>query len=255
MCPAAVLVDLDSVGHVDFLVPHLVRQDSHHSTLAGEGAANLPVDDPRPRESVHELREGLPHRGKELQELAEARNAVVGRKELGEDEAAGCGACEDDAVLCGGPRQGCKRRWRSLDLEIRALHHLLDEARDRDRKRETSLPSVRCDEAQEEQELLLDLHLSRTLVDEVEAFRRAVEGDAEVRTDGRNEPLHLAERLRQSGSGRRRAELTDICLGRDDLDSEVAEDERDHQRGRRVRIADYDAEPPRADRICVERCE
>ena len=49
-----------------------------------------------------------------------------------------------------------------------SLHHLLYEARDCDRKRETSLPSVRCDEAQEEQELLLDLHLARTLVDEVQ---------------------------------------------------------------------------------------
>ena len=59
---------------------------------------------------------------------------------------------------------------------------------------------VRREQAQEEQQRLLDRDLVRLLVDEVEPLGRAVEDGAEVGADRRDEPLRLADRLRSRAS-------------------------------------------------------
>ena len=79
----------------------------------------------------------------------------------------------------------------------------LDAARDRDRERRPSLPAARADQAQEEQQRLLDGDLAALLVDEEEPLARAVEDGAEVGADRADEPLRLPDRLAQRD--RRRA--------------------------------------------------
>ena len=105
---------------------------------------------------------------------------------------------------------------------------------------------------QEEEELLLDGHLVRLLVDEVDPLARAVEDDAEVGADRRDEPLRLAERLADA-VGRARRPLAAVRVRGDRLDAERAEHDRQDERGRRVRVVDDDAEAARADRLDVER--
>ena len=58
---------------------------------------------------------------------------------------------------------------------------------------ELAVPAVRAEQAQEEEQRLLDRDLVALLVDEVEPFRRPVEDDAEVRPDRGHEPLRLAD--------------------------------------------------------------
>ena len=169
-CPAAVLVDLDAVGHVQFFLSRIWPvEDSHHSTLAGEGAANLPVDDLRPRRASTSSERGFRTGASSSRSLQ--RLVMPSRQEgtRGRRSRRLAGACKDDAVLRGGARVRpasdagvCRTSNPSRSPFPRrdSVHG--------DRKRETSLPPVRCDEAQEEQELLLDLHLSCTLVDEVD---------------------------------------------------------------------------------------
>ena len=62
------------------------------------------------------------------------------------------------------------------------------------------MPAVRAEEAQEEQQRLLDRDLVALLVDEVEPFCRAVEGSAEVRPDRGDQLLRLADQARSDVS-------------------------------------------------------
>ena len=54
---------------------------------------------------------------------------------------------------------------------------------------------VRADQAQVEQQRLVDRHVLRLLVDEVDPLGRAVEDDAHLGADGAHEVLRLADRL------------------------------------------------------------
>ena len=61
-----------------------------------------------------------------------------------------------------------------------------------------------ADQAQEEQQRLLDRNLAALLVDEVEPLGRAVEDDAEIGADRGDELLGLPDRLAQRGRSRGR---------------------------------------------------
>src|SRR5207302_10730424 len=62
-------------------------------------------------------------------------------------------------------------------------------------KGKIAAPPDGADQAQKEQQGLLDRNLAPALVDEIEALRRAVEDDAEIPYDSGNEPLDLTDRL------------------------------------------------------------
>ena len=125
---------------------------------------------------------------------------------------------------------------------------------DGDREGELAAVAVRAaaDQAQIEQERLLDGHLARLLVDQVEPLARAVEDGAEVGAHRGHEPLRLADR-------RREAVAVGVAVARervrgDDLDAERAEDERqDVGRGREA-VVDDDAEAARADLLRRRPC-
>ena len=94
---------------------------------------------------------------------------------------------------------------RALDLELGALDELVDEARHRRREGEPAPLPVGGEQAQEEQELLLDRHLAGLVVDEEDPLGGRVEHGAEVGADGRDEALRLPERLGERRPSRRRA--------------------------------------------------
>ena len=85
--------------------------------LRAHGQRICPVPDRRDGQVGGERRERLVERRQELQQLAQARDAVVGGQEVREEEAAARRAREDDAVA--GRRRGERgeRRGRALDLE------------------------------------------------------------------------------------------------------------------------------------------
>ena len=85
-----------------------------------------------------------------------------------------------------------------MTFELRPADELVDEARHRRREGEPPALSVRAEQAEEEQQLLLDRNFARLVVDEVDALAALVEDDAEVGADRRDQPLRLAERLRQA---------------------------------------------------------
>ena len=57
------------------------------------------------------------------------------------------------------------------------------------------MAAVRADQAQVEQERLVDRHVLRLLVDEVDPLGGAVEDDAHLGADRADEVLRLADRL------------------------------------------------------------
>ena len=152
----------------------------------------------------------------------------------------------------GDPRQLAQRGRRAHDLEAAALDELVDLARHRDRERELAAPAVRSDQAQEEQQRLLDRDLVAALVDQVEALGGTVEDGAEIRADRRDELLRLPDQAAQLAARLLRLVRRE-GVRRDRLDAERPQDERQHERGRRVAVVDDDAELPRADRLDVER--
>ena len=96
-------------------------------------------------------------------------------------------------------------------------------------------------------------NLAGALVDEVEPLAGRIEGDAEIGADRLDETLDVADRLADGRRSRHRRALPDVRLRLDGLDPELTEHERHHERGRRERVADHDAEAARADRFDVER--
>jgi len=94
-------------------------------------------------EARDELGQGLLDRREELEEVAETRDAVVGRQELREHEAAAHGAGKDDAVVGRCAREGGEGSRRPRHFKLRSLDERLREARDSDRKREPPALPVR----------------------------------------------------------------------------------------------------------------
>ena len=118
------------------------------------------------------------------------------------------------------------------------------------------MAAVRAEQAEEEQQRLLDRHLVRLLVDEIEPLGRAVEDGAEVGADHRHEPLRLADRGREPG--RRVGVVGPLAgerVGGDDLDAERAEHERQDVRGAGEAVVDDDAEAAVAHGVDVDRRE
>ena len=137
-------------------------------------------------------------------------------------------------------------------LELRPADELVDEARDRRREGEPPALSVRAEQAEEEQQLLLDRHFARLVVDEVDALAALVEDDAEVGADRCDQPLRLAERLRQArGDGNRG--LAAVRVRSNGLHAERSEHHRQDERGGGLRVVDDDAERARVDGVGVER--
>ena len=79
------------------------------------------------------------------------------------------------------------------------------------------------------------------LVDEVEPLAGLVEDGAEVGADRGDEPLQCARSPARSDS-RSASSLGEEAVRRDRLDAERADDERQHERGRRVAVVDDDPE-------------
>ena len=178
--PAALVEQLDPVGEVEVAACETLVQHAHHEALERPRAGHLVVDERRLRQLGHELRQRPVDGRQQLEQLREARNRVVAGQELGEDVAAAHGAREDDAALGRGARQLRQRGRRPHDLELRVLDEPLDLARHGHREGELAVAAVRAEQAEEEEQRLLDRHLVRLLVDEVEPLGRAVEDRAEI---------------------------------------------------------------------------
>ena len=112
--------------------------------FSAQGHGELAVDERRRGQLRDELGERPPDRREQLEQLAEARDRVVGRQELREDVAASDGAGEDDAVLGRGLRQIGERGGRPDDLEPTALEQPVDLARDGDREGELARACRSC---------------------------------------------------------------------------------------------------------------
>ena len=224
------------------------------SPLSAQGHGNLVMDERRLGELGDELGQRPVDGCEQLEQLREARDGVVARQELREDVAAADGSREDHPSLrCGACELGEGRRG-PHDLKLRVLDEPFDLARHGHGERELSVPPVRAEEAEEQQQRLLDGHLARLLVDEVQPFGGTVEDRAEIRPDHGHEPLRLADRGRESGrSVRVLGPLPGECVGGDDLDSERAEHERQHVRRAGEAVIDDDPELPGTHRFGVDR--
>ena len=156
---------------------------------------------------------------------------------------------------CGGRlRQLAEGRGRPDHLEAAALDDLVDLARDGDRERELPALAVRADQPKVEEQRLLDRDLVSALVDQIEPLGGPVEDHAEVRADRGDELLGLADQAAQARGGAVRARRAER-VGCDRLDVQRTEDDREHERGRRVAVVDDDPVRPAADRLLVERLE
>ena len=191
--PATLVEDLDPVLQVDVTILEPLGEDAHDEPFLRPGARHLPVHDVRDRELRDELRQLAVDRRQELEELAEARNRVVGGEELREDVAAADGAGEDHSVLGRGLGQLGERGRGADDLEAAAFDEPVDLARHRHRERELADPSVAPDQAEVQQQGLFDGDLPRLVVDQVEALGGPVEDDAQVGSDGSDEAFRLAD--------------------------------------------------------------
>src|SRR5207237_9148275 len=97
------------------------------SSVTGVQTCALPisaVDERARRQLRDELGERLPRRSEQLEQVAQARDRVVGRQELREDVAAADRAREADAVLRRGARQPGERGGRAAQLRRAALDDL-----------------------------------------------------------------------------------------------------------------------------------
>ena len=248
--PAAPVEHLDPVEQIELAIAQPLGQHAHDRALERPRARQAPAHEGARGQLGDELGERLLHRCEQLQQVAEARDGVVGRQELREDVAAADRSGEDDAVLGGGAGQLGERGRRADHLEAAALDDLLDAARDRDRERELAAVAVRAQQAQEEQQRPLERHLVGLLVDQEEPLARAVEDDAEVGADRADQPLRLVERLPQRDDALRAVGGELVRAHR--LDPERAEQERQHERGRRAAVVDHEAEAPPANGVHVE---
>src|SRR5437764_434497 len=134
-------------------------------------------------------------------------------------------ACESASVFSGVMRQLGEAHGRADDLEPSPLCHSVDLARDRDWECELAATAVRADQAQEEEQRLLDGDLAALLVDQEEALAGAVEDGAEISCHGGDEPFRLADRLGQ-GRGARGGGVRDECVGADRLDAKWSQHQR-----------------------------
>src|SRR5919108_2744858 len=252
--PASRVEDLDPVAEVDVPALQTLGQHAHDESLLRPGARHLPVDDVRRGKLGDELRQRTVRSCEQLEELAEARDGVVGRQEFREHVAAADGAREDDAVLGRRLRQRGERRGCADDLEAAALDDSLDLACDGDREGKLAAPAVAPDQPEVQQERLLDRDFARRVVNEIHPLGRPVENDAEVSADRADKALRLADeapqRRRLAGSNVRRERMRG-----DGLDTERPQEQRQDERGRRVAVVDDDPEAPAADRFHVEACE
>ena len=128
---------------------------------------------------------------------------------------------------------------------------LVDLARDRDRECGLPVRPAFGEQAHEQEQRLVDGNLVALLVHEVEPLAGLVEDGAEIGTDRRHEALRVPDRLRQALANGRL--LREEAMGRDRLDAERADDERQHERRRGVAVVDDDPEPPLAHRGAVDR--
>ena len=183
------------------------------SPFSAHGHGELAVDDGRARQLGDELRERPLDRREQLEQLAEARHRVVGRQELREDVAAADRAAKTTpSSAVAALRQLGRSGGRAHDLEAARSASSLDVARDRDRERRPCrCQPARADQAQEEQQRLLDRDLAALLVDEEEPLAGAVEDRAEVGADRADEPLRLADRLAQRDARSRVASVVNPC--------------------------------------------
>ena len=188
------------------------------------------MDERRRGQLGDELREGPVERREQLEQLAEAGDGVVGGQELREDVAAAERAGEDDAVLGGRRASAPRARWASSRPRARALHESVDLARDGDREHELASRAARADQAQEEQQRLVDRDLAAR-----SSIRRAARRRGRRRRRDRPRPRRRAASPRRSTRAARAAPLARCeAVRRDGLDAERPEQER-HDVGRRPR--------------------
>src|SRR5207237_777564 len=122
------------------------------------------------------------------------------------------------------------------------------------REGDVAATPIRADQPQKQQQALLDRDFTAALIDEVQPLRSAVEHDAEVGTDGRNELLDLADRLAQQ----RRAGIAAVgreSVRRHRFDAEWPQQQRQHKRRSREAVVDYEPKAARADRVDVDAGE
>ena len=166
LSPAALVEHLDPVGEVELAAGQALVQDAHDEPLERPRARDLVVDERRRGQLGHELRQRPVDGREQLEQLREARDRVVAGQELGEDVAAADGAGEDDVFLA--PRRASDS---GSDAGVRttssseSVDERVDLARHGDREGELAATAVRADQAQEEQQRLLDRHLVGLLVD------------------------------------------------------------------------------------------
>src|SRR6266700_2501796 len=250
--PAAFLEDLDPVRQIELPVAQPLTEDAHHEPLHRPRARQLAVDERRDWQLADKLRERPARRREQLQQLAQARDGVVGGQELRKDVAAAERAGEDDAVLGGELGQLGDTRRGSDDLEPGSFRHFVDLARDSDREGELAAPAVGAEQPDQEQQRLLDGDLPASLVDQEEPLGGPVEDGAEIRTDRGNEPLRLTDgfpQRRRAGGGR----VGNKGVRGDRLGTEGSEHERQHVGGGRVTVVDDDPETALPNRGTVER--
>ena len=150
------------------------------------------------------------------------------------------------------PSSGRRATPRAHDLEAAALDQALDLARDRDRERELAAPPLRAEQAQEEEQRLLDGDLAPR------SSTRYSRSAARSKTTPRSAPTR--RRGASPARSTRARSAASVAVGREPvrrhrLDAERPEHERQHERGRRVAVVDDDPEAARADRLDVERGE
>ena len=101
----------------------------------------------------------------------------------------------------------------------------------------------------EQEQRAIDGHLLTQLVDEEQALGAAIEDDAEISSDGRDELPGSIHRGLRADVGREEA------VDRDRLDSERAEHERQGVRGRRIADVDRNPDAAREHGTGVERVQ
>ena len=173
------------------------------------------------RQLGDERRERSLLRGEQLEQLAERRHRVVAGHDVGEDEAAGRGRGEDDAVVRRGTRQLADRVRRADDRERRAGDELVDEVGRRHGHRHLTRATRAREQPDDEEEPEVGRDGVAVLVDEQQPLCRAVEHHSELRAHAGHDPSSV-ERLEL---GRRRL-LDDEAAHADRLDAERAEHER-----------------------------
>ena len=240
--PPALVEHLDPVEQIELAVAQPLGEHAHDRALQRPRARQARGGRACSRAARRRGRRAASAPGaSSSQQLAEARDGVVGREELREHVAAADGSGEDDAVLRRGAGQLGERRRRAHHLERAALDDLLDAARDGDRERELAAVAVRA---------------------RAGAGRAAASARAAPRAPARRPGRAARPRGRRRRRGRRRSRRPGASPGRATPAArrrsrglseanacaltastpERAEHERQHERGRRAAVVDDDAE-------------